>query len=194
MKRLCVCLLVLGASGCGPSYGGQDVKTPDQIVDEQEQLGAQEEKAEKARDANDVGSTEETDSEKKREFDQKQTKLELERATISAQSCPGVVAGTETKDHPRGDTRVTVTFQQDGTVKEVTIPSPFDGTPIGDCVLQAYKKVIVPPYDTGGDQIMDWDVSLKDAKAVKGKKGKKGKKDKAAQSAPPSDDSSDPTK
>ncbi len=193
MKRLCVCLFVLGASGCGPSYGGQDVKTPDQLVDEQEQIAAQDEKDKKAKGNDDLGSTEETDAEKKREFDQKQTKLELQRATISAESCPGVVAGTETKDHPRGDTRVTVTFQQDGTVKEVTIPSPFDGTPIGDCVLQAYKKVLVPPYDTGGDQIMDWDVSLKDAKGDKGKKGKKGKKDKATQ-APASDDSSDPTK
>jgi hypothetical protein len=160
MKRLCLALSVLAFWGCGPSYGGQDVKTPDQLIDEQEQLGAQEEAAKKARH-DDTNYAEETDAEKKREFDEKQAKMELTRATRSAESCPGVVAEQETKDHPRGEAHVTITFQEDGSAKTVTIPSPFDGTPIGDCVTRAYKAVIVPPF-TGGEHIMDWDLTLKD--------------------------------
>ncbi len=163
MKCALTGMLVLAIAGCGPSYGGQDVKTPDQIVDEQEQIAAQEEKANKARGDDDAAyENQETDSEKKREFDKKQVKMELERATRSAESCPGVVAGEETKENrQRGDTRVTVTFQEDGTVKSAEVPSPFDGTPVGDCVLRAYKAVIVPPF-SGGDQIVDWDLTLKD--------------------------------
>ena len=174
MKRAYL-MLAISVWGCGPSYGGQGVKTPDQLIDDQDELAKQDEKTKKAHGGDDLsGSGEETDAEKKREFDKKQTDMELKRATRSAESCPGVVAEQETKDHPRGDTRVTVTFQEDGTVRQVSIPSPFDGTPLGDCVLRAYKSVIVPPY-TGGDQIIDWDLSLKDDPAAAKSKGK-GKK------------------
>jgi hypothetical protein len=173
------------------------VKTPDQLVDEQEQIAAQDEQKKKAH-GDDTYVADDTDAEKRRKFDEKQSKLELQRATNSAESCPGAVAGTEGKDKPRGETRVTVTFQEDGTVRDVTIPSPFDGTKVGDCVLRAYKGVIVPPY-TGGEQIVDWDLTLKDSADASGKgdkggkgKGKKGKKaasDDSSGSAPSTDGS-----
>ena len=131
MKRLCIAFATL-LSACGPSYGGQDVKTPDQLVDEQDQIEQADEKNKKARGVDDTNVSEETDAEKKREFDRKQVDLELKRATRSAESCPGVVAEEEKKEHPRGETRVSITFQEDGTVRQVAIPSPFDGTPIGD--------------------------------------------------------------
>jgi hypothetical protein len=173
MKRLCIAVVALSVWGCGPSYGGQDVKTPDQLVDEQEQLAIQAEKEKKARGDDSSYGGEETDAEKKREFDKKQVKMELQRATRSAESCPGVVAEQEKKDKPRGETRATITFQEDGTVRSVSLPSPFDGTPVGDCVVRAYKSVIVPPY-TGGEQIVDWDLTLKDApKDDEGAKKKK---------------------
>jgi len=177
MKRpLCIVLLSLSSSGCGPSYGGQDVKTPDQLVDEQEKIAAEDEKNKKARGVDESYSSEETDSEKKKKFDKKQTKLELQRATLSAESCPGVVYEQEGKEHPRGAFKVTITFQEDGTVKTIAVPSPFDGKPVGDCVTRAYKGVIIPPY-TGGEQIVDWDVDLKDLKPDKGdKKGGDKKK------------------
>jgi hypothetical protein len=175
MKRLCFALATV-ISACGPSYGGQDVKTPDQLIDEQDQIEQADEKNKKARGVDDSSAlaSEETDQEKRREFDRKQVDLELKRATRSAESCPGVVAEEEKKgEHPRGDTRVSITFKEDGTVGQVVIPSPFDGTPIGECVIRAYKAVIVPPYK-GGDQIVDWDVSLKDQpKAAGDKKSKK---------------------
>jgi hypothetical protein len=178
MKRVCIVVAAFAVWGCGTSYGGQDVKTPDQLIDEQDQLQQQTDAQKKARGPDDTsGAGDETDAEKKREFDQKQSKMELSRATRSAESCPGVVQGLETKGKaPRGDLRVTVTFQEDGTVKSASVPDPFDSTPVGDCVLRAYKAVIVPPF-TGGDQIIDWDLTLKDAPPAdddgSGKKKKK---------------------
>jgi hypothetical protein len=176
MKRATL-MLAISVWGCGPAYGGQDVKTPDQLVEEQDQLAKEDEARKKSRgDDPSAYAGEETDAEKKRQFDKKQTEMELKRATRSAESCPGVVAEQEKKDHPRGDTRVSVTFQEDGTVRQISIPAPFDGTPVGDCVMRAYKSVIVPPY-TGGDQIIDWELSLKDApKAADASKGKEKKK------------------
>src|SRR5215471_4684045 len=114
MKRLCIALATL-ISACGPSYGGQDVKTPDQLVDEQDQIEQQDEKNKKARGVDDTAlASQETDEEKKKEFDRKQVDLELKRATRSAESCPGVVAEEEKKEHPRGDTKVSIHFQEDG--------------------------------------------------------------------------------
>jgi hypothetical protein len=163
----------LGAAACGPSYGGQDVKTPEELIEEQDRIQAEEDKSRKARGIEDEAYTsEETDSEKKRKFDEKQSKMEMSRATRSAESCPGVVIEQETKENKqRGETRVSVTFQEDGTVRQVSIPSPFDGTPVGECVMRAYKSIIVPPF-TGGDQIVDWDVSLKDPPKEAGAKKK----------------------
>ena len=176
MKRLvCLVLLSLNGSACGPGSGGQDVKTPDQLIEEQEKLGMEDEKKKKARGVDESYSSEATDSEKKRQFDKKQTKLELMRATMSAESCPGVVFEQEGKEHPRGEFKASITFQEDGTVRQVSIPSPFDGKPVGDCVVQAYKHVIIPPY-TGGEQIVDWDVNLKDKKPEKGAEKDKAKK------------------
>jgi hypothetical protein len=176
MKRA-MFLLAISTWGCTTIGGGQDVKTPDQLVEDQDQLAKEDEANKKKRgDDPSAYSGEETDAEKKRQFDRKQVEMELKRATRSAESCPGVVAEQEKKDHPRGDTRVSVTFQEDGTVRQISIPAPFDGTPVGDCVVRAYKAVIVPPY-TGGDQIIDWDLSLKDeAKAADASKGKGKKK------------------
>lgn len=176
MKSLCFCAAIAGALawGCGGSEG-EGVKTPDQLIDEQVKIAEEDEKKKAARGDDPALGAEETDAEKKREFDQKQVKMELARATRSAESCPGVVAEMEKKgEHPRGETRVTITFVEDGTVRDVQIPSPFDETPIGDCVKRAYKSVIVPPY-SGGEKIVDQELTLKDEKPAKGAKNAKGK-------------------
>ena len=154
---------VLVSVACGPSYGGQDVKTSDEWIAEEEQAAIEEER--KAKERGDLGSYSgvDTDEEKRREFDRKQADMELKRATRSAASCPGVVKEQETKDNrQRGTANVIITFQEDGTVADASISSPFDETPVGECVLNAYKAVIVPPF-VGGNQIIDWEVELKDA-------------------------------
>jgi hypothetical protein len=162
MKRWTIStVFLLGA--CGPSYGGQDVKTSDEWLAEEEKAAEEDERKRKASGEEDNYSGQETDEEKRQKFDQKQADMELKRATRSAASCPGVVAPQETKENKqRGSAHVTITFQEDGTVSSVNISSPFDGTPVGDCVLRAYKAVIVPPF-VGGNQIIDWDVELVDA-------------------------------
>lgn len=137
------------------------MKTPDELVADQENIQAESDKEAKARGTDDSISDEATDSEKAKAFDEKQTTMELQRATRSAESCPGVVAGQEGKSKPRGEATVTITFQEDGSVKTATIASPFDGTAVGDCVLQAFKPVIVPRY-IGGDHITDWKINLVD--------------------------------
>jgi hypothetical protein len=164
--RFCALALAAGSAlGCGPSYDDRSIKTADDRMKEQEQLAYEEE----LRSRNKPAATGNVDeSEKPGVFDDKQADLELRRATRSAETCPDVVTGDKV---PHGKTAVTVTFALDGSVAEATIPPPYEGTRLGDCVLNAYQALIVPPY-SGERKVITWDVNLEKAKEEKAAKKK----------------------
>jgi hypothetical protein len=145
-------------AGCGPGYDESTIKTAEDRLKEQEQLAYEEELRNKNKPAA-TGVVEET--ERPGVFDEKQADLELKRATRSAETCPDVVTGDKA---PRGKTSVTITFSLDGSVAEATIPPPYEGTRLGDCVLNAYQALIVPPY-SGERKVITWDVDLDKPKA-----------------------------
>jgi hypothetical protein len=163
MAKYSCALAVALALGCGPSYDEHSIKTADDRLKEQEALAYQDEQRVKPTA---TGSVEET--ERPGEFDDKQADLELRRATRSAETCPDVVTGDKV---PHGKTGVTLTFALDGSVAEATIPPPYEGTRLGDCVLNAYTAVIVPPY-SGERKVITWDVNLEKAKEEKPAKKK----------------------
>lgn len=160
-------VLLGGAVACGPSYDERTIKTADDRLKEQEELAYQEE----LRSRNKPEATGEVveEAEKPGGFDDKQADLELKRATRSAETCPEVVTGDKI---PHGKTSVTITFALDGSVAEATIPPPFEGTRIGDCALNAYQAIIVPPY-SGERKVITWDVNLEKPKAEKASKKQK---------------------
>jgi hypothetical protein len=150
-------VLVCGAA-CGPSYDQHTIKTADDRLKEQEALAYQDELKERNKQSSDNGAV--ADAEKRGAFDDKQADLEFKRATRSAETCPQVVAGDNV---PYGKTTVTVTFALDGSVASATIPPPFEGTRLGNCVINAYQALIVPPY-TGERKVVSWDVNLEKPK------------------------------
>ncbi len=138
--RKAILLISSFAIACGPSYT-QTVKTPDEIVAEQEQIAASQEKHKNPYDTGTEGG--ELDAEKRKKFDDRQAEIEINRAVRSAETCPGVVnAG------PYGEANVSITFNNEGHVvsNRSTIDSQFNDKPIGDCVLRALNAVIVPSY------------------------------------------------
>lgn len=138
---------------CGPSYGGQGAKTPEEIVEEQERLAEEQERESKR--SGTTGEDAETDLEKKKKFDKKQAELELKRATRSAETCAGVV----TEQGPSGEATVTLVFANDGHVKDGQIGAPFAETAIGNCALRAMKAVIVPAFE-GPEETVEWKLDL----------------------------------
>ncbi|HTM46349.1 MAG TPA: hypothetical protein VL137_15420 [Polyangiaceae bacterium] len=143
--------------GCSGSSGSTDhVLTPDERLNAEEKEAYQSEQAKKKRQAEE-GEEPIDETPAPKPFDQKHTEMELERATRNAESCTGVV--TDSKE--RGATTVSLVFSNEGKVSQATIPPPFEGTRLGDCVLNAYKAVLVPPFD-GSDHPMTWDLTLKD--------------------------------
>ncbi len=154
-----------GVMGCGPSYDESTIKTANDRVKDQEALAYEDEQKERNKPAA-TGTLEDPD--KPGEFDQNQADLEFKRATRSAETCPDVVTGDKV---PKGKTTVTVTFSLDGSVVEASLPPPFEGTRLGDCVLNAYTALIVPPF-TGQRKVISWDVDLDKAKPEEKKKKK----------------------
>ncbi|MBK7580238.1 MAG: hypothetical protein IPI67_08555 [Myxococcales bacterium] len=154
----------------GPTNEGQGVKTPDELLAEQERLAEEQEKERQANAPN--GPGEETDLEKKAKFDKRQADLEMKRAARSAESCPGSVP----EDSPAGSAKISVTFGNDGHAKGATISAPYDENSVGKCAINAFNSVIVPPFE-GAEETMEWEVTFaekekpKDAKDPK-KKGK----------------------
>ena len=150
-------LLAALAVGCGPSSQGYDVKTPDDLIAEQERLAEEQaEESESHEGSYDSGADlEESDEEKKEKFDKKQADLELKRATRSAETCVGVV----TEESPTGTATVTLVFANKGHVKEKSISPPFADTALGKCVLNAMGAVIVPSF-IGPEETVEWKVDL----------------------------------
>jgi hypothetical protein len=163
---------LFAALACGPSYDERTIKTADDRIKEQEELAYQEELRQRNKPATGGATVEET--EKVGAFDDKQAELEFQRATRSAETCPDVVTG---EGAPSGKTSVTVTFALDGSVAAATIPPPFEGTRLGNCVLNAYQALIVPPY-SGERKVITWDVNLEKKAAAEAKPAAGDKKKK----------------
>lgn len=157
MKRLVfVGVLALSAMACGPGLDADRPKTPDEIVAEQEQLGAENEKKKSYYDS---GSSDQTESEKAAQWDEEYASRELRRASRSAETCPESV----TEKAPKGKAHVTLMFSNDGHVKESTVAAPYEETAVGKCVLRAMGAVIVKNYD-GSPRTVQYEVDLTGAK------------------------------
>jgi len=166
-------LFALAIVACASNEPGE-IKTPDQILAEQEALGDEQLKKQQS-SSNTVDTSESTEEEKKREWDAKQADLELHRAAHSAETCPeSVIEGDKAIDPktgkpPKGskpptkgkDTKATVSilFANDGHVKSLTVSPPYDENPVGKCVQRALNAVIVPAY-VGAEHTEEWVIDL----------------------------------
>ena len=192
MQQRYLGLFALVLVACGGSNSASEVKTPDQLLADQEALG--DEQLKKERNANDYADTSgSSEEEKKREWDEKQADLELHRAAHSAETCPeSVVEGDKNIDPktgkpPKGskppakakDTKasVSILFANDGHVKSLTISPPYDENPVGKCVQRALNAVIVPAYN-GSEHTSEWEIDLTGGKKS-GPVGAKGDDAKA---------------
>lgn len=139
------------------SKQGGHVKTPDELVADQERLADQQ--AVESKKYEGTGAAEETDIEEVKHWDQDQAELELKRAARSAATCQGSLSEDQRKGSPRGTGHVTLVFNNEGHVKESSIGSPFADTPVGKCALRAMAAVIVPAY-VGAEETVEWEVDL----------------------------------
>ncbi len=144
---------------CGGSK--RTVKTQEERLEEQlaladEQIAEQEEQDTLYEEA-------ESDSEKAAKFDKDHAKHELKIATNNAKDCPNTFEKEQLKDYQPGTAQLQITFNNDGSVKNVTLGPPYDGTTVGDCILRAFNAVFVKMYQ-GEEVTVNWEVELEEAK------------------------------
>ncbi len=94
-------------------------------------------------------------------YDKDAVEAQLKRAARQVKSGCGSASDDEgQRTGPWGSTKASVVLGRNGHVKQVTVPSPYDGKPVGVCVINAFKKIQFPPYAGSSDVVIDWDIEI----------------------------------
>jgi len=94
-------------------------------------------------------------------YDKDAVEAELKRAARQIQKNCGSATDDEGKaTGPWGKTTGSVVLGRNGHVKQATVPSPYEGKPVGDCAAHAFEKIQFPPYAGSSDVSVDWEVEL----------------------------------
>lgn len=94
-------------------------------------------------------------------YDKDAVEIALKRAARQVKSACGSATDSDGKAAgPWGSTKVSVTIGRNGHIKQVTVPSPYDGKPVGDCIVHAFQKGQFPPYAGSSDATIEWDVEV----------------------------------
>jgi hypothetical protein len=93
-------------------------------------------------------------------YDKDAVQVVLKRAARQVKANCGAATNDEGKaTGPWGQGTVSVTLGHNGHSKGATIGPPFDGTPVGKCILQAFAILTFPPF-AGPDTPVDWQVDV----------------------------------
>jgi len=60
----------------------------------------------------------------------------------------------------RGARQVKANCGRNGHVKQVSVPAPYDGKPVGLCIAHSFDKIQFPPYAADADAVVSWNVEL----------------------------------
>ncbi len=94
-------------------------------------------------------------------YDKDAVDAQLKRAARLVKSGCGSASDSDgNRNGPWGSTKASVVLGRNGHVKQVTVPDPYNGKPVGDCVINAFKKIQFPPYAGSSDVVVDWDVEI----------------------------------
>jgi hypothetical protein len=101
--------------------------------------------------------------EEESKFDEESANYELKRAALNATDCPNTFEKAQLGAYAPGNATVNVVFENNGSVKDVNVSSPYDGTPVGDCIIRAMGTVKVEPFK-GPEVPKSWELELGPAK------------------------------
>ena len=94
-------------------------------------------------------------------YDRYAVEVQLKRAARQVKANCGSATDDEGKaTGPWGNTKASVVLGRNGRVKQVTVPTPYDGKPVGVCVVHAFEKLVFPPYAGSSDVSVDWDIEI----------------------------------
>lgn len=94
-------------------------------------------------------------------YDKEAVEAQLRRAAKQVRANCGAASDEEgAKTGPWGATTATIVLGRNGHVHEVTVPAPYSGKPVGDCVVNSFRKIQYPPYNAASDASVTWDIQI----------------------------------
>ena len=93
-------------------------------------------------------------------YDKEATEVVIKRAARQVKENCGAAKGEDGKaSGPWGKATLQLQLGANGHSKSVTVPSPYQGKPTGNCVEKAFTNLTFPPWG-GSDTTIDWEVEL----------------------------------
>ncbi len=94
-------------------------------------------------------------------YDKDAVEAQLKRAAKQIKSNCGSATDDEGKaTGPWGTVSAAIVLGRNGHVKDVTVPDPYNGKPVGICVVRALQKIQFPPYAGSSDVSVNRDFEL----------------------------------
>jgi hypothetical protein len=94
------------------------------------------------------------------QYDKEHTDIVLNRSARQVKANCGQATDDNGKAAgPFGKVTINVMLGHNGRSKGVTVPAPFDGTPPGRCITQAFSNLTFPPWG-GADTPVDIEVEV----------------------------------
>lgn len=139
---------------CGGSQNDSAIMTPEERLDQQLTMGEN-----SGGEDDGKWSEAETGDEEESRFDKETAEHAFKVAALSAQDCPNTFEKEQLAGYQPGTATVSLVFENSGTVKDVDVNAPYQGTAVGDCVVRAMTPIHVEPFK-GAEVPMTWDVVL----------------------------------
>jgi hypothetical protein len=93
-------------------------------------------------------------------YDKEATEIALKRAARQVKDNCGAAKDDGGKaSGPWGKATIQVQLGRNGHSKGITVPAPYQGKPVGNCVEKAFTNLTFPPWG-GEDTQVDWDIEL----------------------------------
>jgi hypothetical protein len=97
-------------------------------------------------------------------YDKESTDVVLGRAARQAKGNCGAAKDDDGKmTGPWGKMTIKVLLGRNGHTRTVTVPSPYEGKPVGKCIANAFSILQFPPW-SGQDTEVDWEVEVSQVK------------------------------
>jgi hypothetical protein len=101
------------------------------------------------------------------QYDKEGTEVALKRSARQVKDNCGQAKDENGKaTGPWGKVTIQVMLGSNGHSKGVTVPAPYQGKPVGNCIEKAFTNLSFPPW-AGSDTQVDWEVELVDPNAKK---------------------------
>lgn len=119
----------------------------------------QEEKAEKAKPKT-GGGVNEAATRRTDQYDKEATEAVIKRAARQVKENCGHAKDENGKAvGPWGKATLQIQLGASGRSKGVTVPAPYQGKPVGNCVEKAFSNLTYPPWG-GADTEVPWDIEI----------------------------------